>query len=99
MQQYSLFSFLITCVFQTTGLKQIYLYLTSESVFRIKEATNNLSKEKVIVKVVSLEEIDLEDIDWLKREIEILKKIRHRNIIGFIELFENTEEIHIVMEG
>jgi len=39
-----------------------------------------------------------EDLELLKREIEILKICQHPNIIRMLDIFENQEYIYIVME-
>jgi serine/threonine protein kinase len=40
----------------------------------------------------------LDDVHWLKREVEILKKVAHKNVISYKEMFENADEINIILE-
>ena len=38
------------------------------------------------------------DLDDLKREVEILKKLSHPNVVKFVEGFETGRRIYLVME-
>lgn len=66
---------------------------------KVKEALHVLSQEKIAVKVIEKEKITAEDDKVrVKREIEILKKVRHPNIVQLYEVIE-TEKYHfMVME-
>jgi len=61
------------------------------------EATRKEDGEKFAVKIVEKTLIQ-EDIKLLKREIEIMKKVDHVNILKLIEIFEDDENVYIVME-
>jgi len=61
------------------------------------EATRKDDGEKYAVKIVEKTLIQ-EDIKLLKREIEIMKKVDHVNILKLIEIFEDDENVYIVME-
>jgi len=63
-------------------------------VFDAKCKTDN---EKYAVKIVEKNLIQ-EDIKLLKREIDIMKKVDHPNILKLIEIFEDDEKVYIIME-
>ncbi len=56
------------------------------------------SGEKVAVKVLKKMNMKQLDVELVKREIEILKLCQHPNIIRLLDVFENQDCIHIVME-
>ena len=42
--------------------------------------------------------VELADIERVKREIHILKKVRHPNIIQLYEIVESEKELFLIME-
>ena len=52
---------------------------------------------KVAIKVISKRKLE-DDIDQLKDEIDILKRLDHPNIIKYYETYENNKYMYIVME-
>ena len=55
--------------------------------------------EKVAIKVINKKKLkEKNDQVHLKREIDLLQKINHINIISVYEIFENIENYYIVME-
>ena len=48
------------------------------------------------MKIVKKKERSLKDLEPLKREIEVLMKVDHPNIIGFYELFIDKNFVHFV---
>ena len=50
------------------------------------------------MKSVKKKDLNLKDLELLKREIEVLKICQHPNIIRFFDVFENADYIYIVME-
>lgn len=63
----------------------------------VKEATSKADGEKYAVKIIEKSVIK-EDIKLLKREIEIMKQVDHKNILKLHEIFEDDEKVYIVME-
>ena len=51
-----------------------------------------------IYAVKSILKSNVDDVDTLSREIAILKEVQHPNIIQLIDVYEDTEYIHIVTE-
>ena len=64
----------------------------------VKNAVHKKTGTKVAVKIVKKKELQLKDLELLKREIEVLKVCQHPNIIKFYDVFENQDYIYIVME-
>ena len=67
---------------------------------KVKLATHNIIKEKIAIKIIDKFKLlkDETDIHRIKREISILKKIRHNNIIQLYEIMESKHNLYIVME-
>lgn len=63
----------------------------------VKECTCKADGEKYAVKIIEKNALK-EDIKLLKREIEIMKKVSHKNILKLHEIFEDDEKVYIVME-
>ena len=59
---------------------------------------NQNTKLEVAVKIVKKKELNLKDLELLKREIEVIKILQHPSIIRFFDVFENQDYIYIVME-
>ena len=55
--------------------------------------------EKVAIKILEKEKIvDQSDIERVSREIQILKLIRHPNIIQLYEIIEDNTHLYLIME-
>eukprot|EP01128_Nolandella_sp_AFSM9_P011388 TRINITY_DN80_c0_g1_i1.p1 TRINITY_DN80_c0_g1~~TRINITY_DN80_c0_g1_i1.p1 ORF type:complete len:378 (+),score=126.02 TRINITY_DN80_c0_g1_i1:49-1134(+) len=63
----------------------------------VVEATSKSDGEKYAVKIIDKTMIK-EDIKLLKREIDIMKKVNHTNILKLHEIYEDDEKVYIVME-
>ena len=63
----------------------------------VVEATRKEDGEKFAVKIVEKNVIK-DDIKLLKREIDIMKKVDHPNILKLFEIFEDEQHVYIVME-
>jgi len=63
----------------------------------VYKAVRKATDEKVAVKIVQ-KTLIREDIKLLKREIEIMKAVDHPNILKLIEIYEDAENVYIVME-
>jgi len=64
----------------------------------VRAAVHKKTGKKVAVKIIKKKEMSNQDLELLKREIEILKICQHPNIIRMLDIFENQEYIYIVME-
>lgn len=66
---------------------------------KVKEAMHVATQEKIAVKVIEKEKVVTEDDDTrVRREISIMRKVKHPNIVQLYEVIE-TEKYHfMVME-
>lgn len=64
----------------------------------VREATHKKTGEKYAIKLISKKYVAAKDLKLLEREIEIMKKLQHKNIVNLFEVCESQEEIYIVME-
>lgn len=61
--------------------------------------THTLTNEKVAIKILEKEKIhDQKDVERITREIKILKKVRHPNVIQLYEIIETEKELFMIME-
>jgi calcium/calmodulin-dependent protein kinase I len=64
----------------------------------VYEGTHKVTKEKYAVKCIKKTMVEGDDIKLLKREIHIMKKVNHPNVLKLYEVFEDEEEFYLVME-
>jgi serine/threonine protein kinase len=64
----------------------------------VKEGTNKESGEAVAIKFIEKKYIKKKHIEQLRREIEIMKKIDHPNVLSLMDIFETDKELTLVME-
>jgi len=64
----------------------------------VKLATHIQNGQKVAIKTVNKKDMKQIEIYQQRREIEVLKMSQHPNIVGLIDLFENSEYYYIVLE-
>jgi len=65
----------------------------------VREATNKETKGKVAIKQIAKQHISSNDMKRLSTEIEIMKKLKHKNIIQLIDVFDNSSShLYLVME-
>jgi len=64
----------------------------------VKEGTNQHSGEKAALKFIDKKFVDAEDLLMLSREIDIMKKIDHKNVLSLKEIYETPTELCLVME-
>jgi len=64
----------------------------------VKEGVNKKTAERVAVKFIDKKYVDKEDLLLLSREIEIMKRVKHENILALREIFETTNQLSLVME-
>lgn len=64
----------------------------------VKLGIHKNSGRKVAIKIINKNNMSLEDQGLVKTEIEILKICQHPNIIKLYDVFENVDNIYIIME-
>ncbi len=66
---------------------------------KVRLGTHILTGEKVAVKVLEKSKIkDKKDVERISREIKILKKLHHPNVVQIYEIIETEKDLHLVME-
>ena len=69
---------------------------------KVKVAKHIYTGEKVAIKILNKEKIykneDYSDIEKIKKEIKILQRLKHKNIIQLYEIMETNKSLYIVME-
>ena len=66
---------------------------------KVKLGINKYTKEKVAIKLLEKSKItEKEDLKRINREISIIKKLSHPNIIKINEIFENEKYYYIIMD-
>ena len=69
---------------------------------KVKLATHIPTQEKVAIKILDKQKLSHnhtnDDVVRIKKEINILKQLRHKNIIQLYEIIESQSNLYIVME-
>jgi len=63
----------------------------------VHKATNKTSHENVAIKIIHKNQSE-EELRLLQREIDIMRKLNHKNIIALFEVYDEPEHIYLVME-
>ena len=64
----------------------------------VKLATHKKTGKKVAIKTVHKKDMKPIEIYQQRREIDVLKMCQHPNIVGLIDLFENSDFYYLVLE-
>jgi len=64
----------------------------------VKRGTHKKSGDEVAVKFIEKKFVDKQDLMLLAREIDIMKKVDHPNVLKLKEVFETDDTIALVME-
>lgn len=64
----------------------------------VKEGTNKDDGEKYAIKIIEKKYIKKKHVEQLRREIDIMRKVDHPNVLALIDLFETEKELTLVME-
>src|SRR3990167_9406626 len=66
---------------------------------KVKEARHVISGEKIAIKILKKDMMKKEDdMMRIRREIDILRRVRHPNIIQLYEVIETSKYFFFVME-
>lgn len=65
---------------------------------KVKLATHALTKEKVAIKIIDKTKLDKSTAKKLFREVRIMKKLGHENIVRLYEVIDTPKELYLVME-
>jgi len=62
-------------------------------------AISKKTGEKVAVKIIDKKDANAEqDEKRLQTEVEILKRVKHENIVGLKDMYEDSDKLHLVMQ-
>jgi len=64
----------------------------------VKEGLHKKNGSRVALKFIDKKYVDKEDLVLLSREIDIMKKVNHQNVLSLKEIFETSTQISLVME-
>jgi calcium/calmodulin-dependent protein kinase I len=64
----------------------------------VKKGVHKKTNEEVAIKFIEKKFVDKQDLMLLAREIDIMKKVDHANVLQLKEVFETDETIALVME-
>jgi len=64
----------------------------------VREGVDRATGEKVAIKFIEKKFVDQEELKLLGREIDIMKKVQHRNVLRLIEIYETDSALSLVME-
>lgn len=64
----------------------------------VKLAVNRKTGQKVAVKCIDRQGLPEEDTNSLRQEVAIMKSLKHKNIVEFIDFFEEEKFFYVVLE-
>ncbi|KAN0037386.1 hypothetical protein ACTFIV_002731 [Dictyostelium citrinum] len=64
----------------------------------VREGTRKTTNEKVALKYIEKKFVKKKHIEQLRREIDIMKKVKHENVLSLKEIFESDTHLTLVME-
>lgn len=66
---------------------------------RVKHAIDTETNEAVAIKILDKEKIQKQNMgNQIKKEISIMKMVKHKNIVGMVEVLASKTKIFIVLE-
>ena len=65
---------------------------------KVKMGTHKTTGKKYAVKIINLERVSPEEIEALKRELNIQKVLKHDNIVKLHNAFESNGFLYIILE-
>jgi len=79
------------------------LYIVGEELGRgafsiVRKGKHKKTGQQVAIKTIEKNFVEKQDLQLLAREIEIMKKVNHPNVLKLYEVFETDETISLVME-
>lgn len=65
----------------------------------VKKAVNTETGQEVAIKILDKEEVKREDLgESIKKEVTLMKMIKHKNVVRLIEVLASNSKIYIVLE-
>jgi serine/threonine protein kinase len=83
-------------VFAAAGSISYFFHLLD---FRVKYAVDMETNEAVAIKILDKEKIQKQNMgNQIKKEISIMKLVKHKHIVGMVEVLASKTKIFIVLE-
>ena len=84
---------------KTVGSYELYRTLGEGSFGKVKYAVNRDTNEAVAIKILDKEKIQKQNMGaQIKKEISIMKMIKHKYVVGVKDVFATTSKIFLVLE-
>jgi len=64
----------------------------------VKRGRNRQTNEDVAIKCINKKTLKKDELQLLSREINIMKKLQHRNIVQLHDIFETQTDLYLVLE-
>jgi len=64
----------------------------------VKKGKNKFTGEEVAIKCINKRTLKKEELQLLGREINIMKKLRHKNIVQLLDMYETPNDLFLVLE-
>lgn len=84
-----------------SGVKDFYHLgeLLGEGAFaQVKLGVDRETGEKVAVKIIKKNQYDPKEMEYIVREMKIMKSVSHANIVNTIDIFNSNKHLHIVLQ-
>lgn len=94
----------LTCIRRAIGYEDLYeIYDVKDKIGNgrfgvIRVGLHKTKNRDVAIKIMNKKDMSNEEYENVKNEIEILKIIKHPNIIQLYDIIENDEYIYVIME-
>lgn len=64
----------------------------------VRAGKDKRNGEQVAIKFIEKKFVDQEELKLLEREIDIMKKVQHRNVLRLFEIYDTEQHLSLVME-
>jgi len=81
-----------------TDYYEIKEKLGSGSFATVRKAISKETKEVVAVKIIKKKRLSTKELKSIEREIDIMIKLKHRNVVTLLDVFDSPKQIYLVME-
>ena len=87
------------CAVRVVAIAHVAPYVARSGGFsEVRDATEKATDKKYAIKCIKKTAVEGEDIKLLRREIKIMRKVDHPNILKLYEVYEDEDEFYLVME-